>query len=181
MRIIGGNKGRIRINPPKNLKLRPTTDRCKESLFNIINNDFDLDQCEVLDLFSGTGNISYEFCSRGAKRVISVESNIKALNFIKKFSVENGFNIETIRSDVFTYLKKIQSKFDIIFSDPPYNLDKKKYIEIINQVFKNKYLKKNGILIIEHSSKIDFKSTHYFNKSKTYGDTIFTFFQNINY
>ena len=109
-----------------------------------------------------------------------MESNIKALNFIKKFSVENGFNIETIRSDVFTYLKKIQSKFDIIFSDPPYNLDKKKYSEIINQVFKNKYLKKNGILIIEHSSKIDFKSTHNFNKSKNYGDTTFTFFQNIN-
>ena len=103
-----------------------------------------------------------------------------ALNIIKKFSVENGFNIETIRSDVFTYLKKIQSKFDIIFSDPPYNLDKKKYIEIINQVFKNKYLKKNGLLIIEHSSKIDFKSTHNFNKSKTYGDTTFTFFENIN-
>ena len=69
MRIIGGNKGRIRINPPKNLKLRPTTDRCKESLFKIINNDFDLDQCEVLDLFSGTGNIVMNFAQEVLKKL----------------------------------------------------------------------------------------------------------------
>ena len=174
MRIIGGNKARIRINPPKNLKLRPTTDRCKESLFNIINNDFDLDQCEVLDLFSGTGNISYEFCSRGAKRVISVESNIKALNFIKKFSVENGFNIETIRSDVFAYLKKIQSKFDIIFSDPPYkNFSLTKIA--IEKINKKKLINDKGIVVTELSSKDEIEAIEGFNlrKKKMIGETQF--------
>ena len=110
MKIISGYRGGQFIKVPKTIKVRPTTGKSKEGIFNILNNNFDFENLKVLDLFSGTGNISYEFCSRGAKRVISVESNIKALNFIKKFSVENGFNIETIRSDVFTYLKKIQSK-----------------------------------------------------------------------
>ena len=105
MRIIGGNKGGIRINTPKNLKLRPTTDRCKESIFNILQNEFDFNNVVVLDLFAGTGNISYEFSSRGAKKVISIDNNTKCINFIKNFSQKQFLNIETIKSDAYNYLK----------------------------------------------------------------------------
>ena len=105
MRIIGGNKGGLRISPPKKLKLRPTTDRSKEALFNILNNKLDYTLITALDLFSGTGNISYEFSSRGVKYVCAVEINKKSIEFIKNFSKINDFNIEAIKIDVLNFLK----------------------------------------------------------------------------
>ena len=135
MRIIGGNSGGIRINFPKNLNLRPTTDKCKEALFNILNNEFDFKSIKILDLFSGTGGISYEFASRGTKKIVTVDKNIKSLNFIKKFCEDQKFNISIIKSDVFTYIKKINTEFDIIFADPPYNLEDIKYLTMINEIF----------------------------------------------
>ena len=180
MRIIGGNKGGIRINAPNNLKLRPTTDRCKESVFNILQNEFDLNNVVVLDLFAGTGNISYEFSSRGAKRVISVEKNIKCINFIKKFSKELGFSIETLKSDVYYSLKKIDLKFDIIFADPPYDFEIVKYKDLISIISYNKILKKEGIIVIEHSSLNDLSTISNFVQYRKYGDTGFSFFKILN-
>ena len=181
MRIIGGSSGGIRINFPKNLNLRPTTDRCKEALFNILNNEFDFKSIKILDLFSGTGGISYEFASRGTKKIVSVDKNIKSLNFIKKFSEDQKFNISIIKSDVFMYIKKIKTEFDIIFADPPYNLEDTRYLTIINEIFKKNCLKSDGYLIIEHSSKKVFNKIQYFNKSKKYGDSTFSFFTKLNY
>ena len=123
MRIVSGTyKGRL-IKPPKNFKARPTTDFAKENLFNILNNNFDFTGVDVLDLFSGTGSISYEFASRECRSVVSVESNFKHHIFIKKTIEELGLTtVRSIKSDAFRYVKSCREKFDIIFADPPYDL-----------------------------------------------------------
>lgn len=180
MRIIGGNKGGLRISPPKKLKLRPTTDRSKEALFNILNNKLDYTLITALDLFSGTGNISYEFSSRGVKYVCAVEINKKSIEFIKNFSKINDFNIEAIKIDVLSFLKLTDKKFDVIFADPPYNIKDEKYYEIINIIFKNKILKKDGLLIIEHSSKTRINQHNFFFENRKYGDSNFSFYKYIN-
>lgn len=124
MRIIGGTHRSRRINAPRNLPMRPTTDFAKESLFNILENKFDLETVCVLDLFSGTGAISYEFASRGAKKITSVEKTLDAYKFIKNKSHELGFSsIEVIKADVFKFLESTAGKYDIIFADPPYNFE----------------------------------------------------------
>ena len=129
-------------------------------------------------MFSGTGGISYEFASRGTKKIVSVDNNAKSLNFIKKFSEDKKFDISIKRSDVFVYIKKIHTKFDVIFADPPYNFEDTKYLRIINEIFKKNTLKSDGYLILEHSSKKNFYKHPNFNKSKKYGDSIFSFFSN---
>ena len=174
MRIISGkNKGR-KINAPKTLPVRPTTDFAKESLFNIINNNFDYENIDVLDLFSGTGCISYEFASRGARSVIAVERSFKCIDFINKTVYEIRFsNIKVIRANVFSFLNTITKKFDLIFADPPYSMPK---IEKITElVYKNNLLKKNGCLIIEHSDKSSFSDHEYFLKQRNYGSVNFSF------
>ncbi len=178
MRIIGGSSGGIRINPPKNLKLRPTKDICKEALFNILNNEFVFKNIRILDLFSGTGGISYEFASRGTKEIISVDKNTRSLNFIEKFSEEQKFDISLIKSDAFKYIKKINTEFDLIFADPPYNFEDTKYLTIINEIFNKNCIKSDGYLIIEHSSRKNFNRHPNFNKSKKFGDSTFSFFKN---
>ncbi len=123
MRIISGtHKGR-RIFPPKNLKARPTTDFAKEGLFNVLNNRLYFENLEVLDLFAGTGNISYEFASRGAARVVSIEQNFRHFEFIRKSSSEFQFSqIQVVKADVFRYVKKLTGQFDVIFADAPFDL-----------------------------------------------------------
>ena len=129
MRIIGGNNAGLRINPTK-LKLRPTTDRSKEALFNILYNKIDHDNLSVLDLFSRTGTISYEFASRGAKSVYAIEKNNKSVEFIKDFNKKNNFDINVIRKDVFSFIKQTKMSFDVIFADPPYDINEVKYYEL---------------------------------------------------
>jgi len=180
MRIIGGNKGGLRISPPKKLKLRPTTDRSKEALFNILNNKLDYNKINALDLFSGTGNISYEFSSRGVEYVCAVEINKKSIEFIKNFSKKNDFNIEPIKIDVINFLKSTDKKFNVIFADPPYSIKDEKYYEMINIIFKNKILKNDGFLIIEHSSKIQLNLHDFFFENRKYGDSNFSFYKYIN-
>ena len=124
MRIIGGKYRGKMFNPPANFKARPTTDFAKEALFNILNNDFNFENIDVLDLFSGTGSISYEFASRGVKSLVAVESNVKHAAYIEKNFKELGFSQAVIyKSDVFRYLDTCTKKFDVIFADPPYALD----------------------------------------------------------
>lgn len=175
MRIIGGKyKGKI-FNPPTNLKARPTTDFAKEGLFDIIQNTFNVENLKILDLFSGTGSISYEFASRGVKHITIVESNFNHVNFIKKqFQLLDFKDVDIFKSDVFRYLKTCRQKFDIIFADPPYDLENIE--EIYNSVFENSLLSENSWLIIEHSDKNDFSKYPYFLKLKRYGSVHFSIF-----
>ena len=134
MRIISGKyKGR-RISPPKNLPVRPTTDMCKEALFNILNNNFNFSGLRILDLFAGTGSISYEFGSRGCTPITSVDGDMGCVMFIKKTAQEFDFDITPIKSDVFKFLEKSKASFDIIFADPPYGMEQKDFEKIIELV-----------------------------------------------
>lgn len=174
MRIIGGSLKGIRLNPPKNLPVRPTTDMAKESLFNILNNRIDFDQIEVLDLFSGTGNISLEFASRGAKSITSVDRNFGCYNFLKRTANEHQFDqINPLKEDVFKFLENENQTYDLIFADPPYDLSKIPMIASI--IFEKKLLKKDGLLIIEHQSNQDIHHPNFEEKRK-YGFSAFSFF-----
>ncbi len=176
MRIISGKyKGRT-INPPKNLRARPTTDFAKENLFNVLTNVVDFEECDVLDLFAGTGSISYEFASRGARSVTSVEINPVHFNFIRTTARELGFdNMFAVKANVFLYLKSVTKQFDLIFSDAPYDLEGSE--KVIDAVFENDLLRKDGILVFEHSSKQNFSSHPNFYQLRSYGSVQFSFFK----
>ena len=176
MRIISGtHKGRP-IVTPANLPVRPTTDLAKESLFNILNNSFDFEDLEVMDLFSGTGSISFEFASRGAKRIVVVDNNYRCAEFIRKASQGFGFNniITVQRANVFSFLKYPQAPFDLIFADPPYEMEDIKGIPDL--IFNNKLLKEDGWFVLEHSGDQDFESHPYFLQHRKYGKVNFTIF-----
>ena len=179
MRIIGGNNAGLRINPTK-LKLRPTTDRSKEALFNILYNKVDYDNVSVLDLFSGTGNISYEFASRGAKSIYAIEKNNKSVEFIKDFNKKNNFDINVIRKDVFSFIKQTKMSFDVIFADPPYDINEIKYYELISLIYNRKLINDGGLFIIEHASKITLDKHIFFSNTRKYGDSSFSFYINLN-
>ena len=177
MRIISGtNKGR-KIYAPKNLPVRPTTDQAKEALFNIISNNFNLSELSILDLFAGTGNLSYEFSSRGVKDVTCVDLNIKCINFIKSISNKLLLNIKVIKSDVFKFLKKNIISYDIIFADPPYDFEQINYEKIIQLIIYKQLLKHKGLLIIEHSKKTNLKDIQNYDETREYGGCCFSFFK----
>ncbi len=177
MRIISGKyKGR-RISPPKKLPVRPTTDMCKEALFNILNNNFNFSELKVLDIFAGTGSISYEFASRGCRPITSVDGDAGCVNFIKKTTQEFDFEISAIKSDVFAYLEKSKASFDIIFADPPYGLELASFEKIILLVFQNQLLEEDGMMVIEHSKHTKLDHMDNFSFSKAYGGSVFSFFE----
>lgn len=175
MRIISGkNKGR-KIVAPTNLPVRPTTDFAKESLFNILNNHVDFADLEVLDLFAGTGNISYEFCSRGSESVTAIDIDKKCARFIQQTAQKLDFkNLYIIQSDYRSFLNRTVKKWDLIFADPPYNMEK--IDNIPGLIFENQLLKQNGILVIEHSQNIDFSGFDGFVEHRIYGKVNFSFF-----
>ena len=176
MRIISGKfRGRA-INPPKNLRARPTTDCAKENLFNILTNHVDFEQCDVLDLFAGTGSVSYEFASRGAKSVTSVEINAVHHNFIRTTAKSLGAdNIFAVKANVFLYLKSCPKSFDIVFSDAPYDLEGLE--QVVDLVLGENILKEDGIFIFEHSDKYKFDNHPLFWQSRSYGSVQFSFFK----
>lgn len=177
MRIISGQfKGR-RISAPKNLPVRPTTDMSKESLFNILNNHFDFDGLRVLDLFSGTGNISYEFGSRGASQIVSVDADFGCVKFIKQTAAEFDFPITAIKSNVFAFLEKASGEYDIIFADPPYDMAQKDFEKIVLSVFEKGLLSQEGMMIIEHSKYTKMENLPNYSFQKGYGGSFFTFFE----
>ena len=172
MRIISGtHKGR-RLIAPDTLPVRPTTDRAKEALFNILESRYFFNSKNVLDLFSGTGNISYEFVSRGIEEVVAVDNNYHCIKHIEKTTKELDFNITTIKSDCLEYLKNCKQEFNFIFADPPY--DYKEYQELKNLVFEKKLVKKEGILIIEHNNETSFESDNV--EFRRYGSVHFSIF-----
>ncbi|MBD0833698.1 16S rRNA (guanine(966)-N(2))-methyltransferase RsmD [Aestuariibaculum sediminum] len=177
MRIISGTlKGR-KIIAPKKLPVRPTTDMAKESLFNILNNSFYFDSLSVLDLFAGTGNISYEFASRGTTQITCVDQNFGCIKFIQQTAENFNIPIQTIKSDVFKFLEKASMKTDIVFADPPYNFPDEDFAKIAELVFKNDFLVEDGVLIIEHSKHTDLSKIENFSYSKNYGSSVFSFFE----
>ncbi len=176
MRIISGTfKGR-RITAPKKLPVRPTTDMAKEGLFNILNNHFYFDEIAVLDLFAGTGNISYEFASRGASNVTAVDADHGCAQFIGKTSDELEMDISVIKSDVFSFLEKTSLTSDIIFADPPYDVSQEDYERIPYLVFSRDLLLEGGQLIVEHSKLMRFSHLPQFLNIRTYGSSAFSFF-----
>jgi 16S rRNA (guanine966-N2)-methyltransferase len=177
MRIISGKyKGR-RIFPPKGLPVRPTTDMSKEALFNVLNNHFSFEGLKILDLFSGTGNISYEFASRGCTPITSVDADFGCVKFIKQVATEYDFNIAATKSDVFSFLEKNKTSYDIIFADPPYALDQKTFEKIVLLIFEKELLNEEGMMIIEHSKYTKLDHMINFSFQKSYGGSIFSFFE----
>lgn len=177
MRIITGKHKSKRIQAPKNLPVRPTTDMAKEALFSIINNSYYFNNITVLDLFSGTGNISFEFGSRGTENITAVDAHFGCIKFINTTSKELDLNINAVKSDVFKYLEKATSKFDIIFADPPYEFELDLFEKIVDLIFEKKLLNSDGTLIIEHSKHTDLSKHIHFSYSKKYGGNMFSFFE----
>lgn len=176
MRIISGiHKGK-RINPPKNLPVRPTTDFAKEGLFNILNNKIYFDEVTVLDLFAGTGSISFEFASREAKQITSIDSNYHCVEFIRKTAKESNYEtLRPIKSNVFNFLTRTKSKFDLIFADPPYDMEE---IDKLPQlVFDNLLLNEDGMFVLEHSRNLSFAEHPHFTEHRKYGNVNFSFFK----
>lgn len=177
MRIISGKlKGRV-ITPPKNLRARPTTDFAKENLFNTLNNLVDFEELDVLDLFAGTGSISYEFASRGARSVTAVELNAVHYSFIKECAARFDLaNLHPLKANVFLYLKSCERRFDLIFSDAPYDI--KDGEQVVELVFSRQLLSPDGYLVFEHSRDMDFSQHPNFMRVRNYGSVNFSFFRN---
>jgi len=175
LRIISGeHKGR-RIPVPGNFKARPTTDFAKEALFNIIANYFDFESIGILDLFAGTGSIGYEFASRGAERVDLVEINHRYSDYIRKIAQQLGFKqIQVYTSDVFRFIPWNKHKYDIVFADPPYDLNN--IPDIPKLIFENNILVQDGWFILEHGRDLDFSGHTHFKELRKYGSVHFTIF-----
>jgi 16S rRNA (guanine966-N2)-methyltransferase len=178
MRVISGAlKGR-RFNPPNNLPTRPTTDFAKTGLFNILNNNFDFTEVSFLDLFAGTGNLGYEFASRGSQRVVCVDQDEGCIRFIKKMKTEWKLDsISIVRSDVFRFISTAHEKFDLIFAGPPYALEN--ITEIPDLIFNKELLKEDGWFIMETFKDYKFNSHPKFMQVRNYGTTHFWFFGNV--
>jgi len=176
LRIIGGKyKGR-RIDPPSNFQARPTTDFAREGLFNILNNRIDFEVINVLDLFSGTGSISFEFASRGAVSVHLVEKDLKHISVIRRIIKDMGFdNIRPIHIDVKAYLKTCSIKYDVIFADPPYDLKWLK--ELPDLVTQAGVINDDGFFILEHPKSLSFTGHNLFFEHRNYGGVNFSFFK----
>ena len=177
MRIIGGSLRGLRLNPPKNLPVRPTTDMAKEALFNILQNQITIEGIRVLDLFSGTGNISMEFASRGAAAVTAVDRSIQCVNFLKDVSRQHNLTPITVyKEDVFKYLDFETEQYGLVFADPPYDLNK--IPEIPKIIFQKNLLIQGGLLIVEHQSLQNLSNNPSFVEQRAYGHSSFSFFRN---
>jgi 16S rRNA (guanine(966)-N(2))-methyltransferase RsmD len=178
MRIISGYLGGRRFNPPGSMPhTRPTTDIAKEGLFNILQNRLELEDLKTLDLFSGTGSISYELASRGVPDLTVIEKDSKMFEYIKKTSAELGIeNFKVIKSDVFRFIETTTEKFDLIFAGPPYALQT--IDELPKKIFEKELLNKGGWFILEHTPRNHYEKAPFYSFSRNYGTTIFTVFIN---
>lgn len=176
MRIISGEcKGR-RLYPGKNFKARPTTDFAKENLFNVLSNYFDFKELSVLDLFSGTGSIAYEFSSRGSRPVASVEINPAYHSFIRNTAIQLGFkDLKAFRADAFRFIRHAHHEYNIIFADPPFDL--KEAVHLPDLIFIHKLLKPCGWFILEHGREHDYSSHPRFMELRKYGSVHFSIFE----
>lgn len=174
MRIISGKHRGKKLKPPRKNPARPTTDFAKEGLFNIISNAFDYTQITVLDLFGGTGNISFEFASRGCPDITCVELFGPNVSFIGKMAEEMDMPLEVIRMDVFQFISKAQHQWNIIFAGPPYRMQN--LGDIPDLILGNMLLHDDGWLILEHNPNHDFRRHPALIQKRNYGSTIFSIF-----
>tara|TARA_B000000532_G_C18856287_1_gene401937 strand:- start:1089 stop:1613 length:525 start_codon:yes stop_codon:yes gene_type:complete len=172
VRIISGKHKGKRIIAPQNLPVRPTTDRAKEALFNILESRYYFNGKNVLDLFSGTGNISYEFASRGIEEIICIDSNYNCIRFIDSYSEQLKINISTTKSDCIEYLNRCEKQFNFIFADPPYYYNN--HLELVKIVRTNNLVKDDGCLIIEHDNTTSFEEENA--ELRKYGTVHFSIF-----
>ncbi len=176
MRIIGGRLKGKGILPPRGYKARPTTDFAKEGLFNVLDNEYEFEDLKVLDLFSGTGSIAYEFASRGAARVCCVEMDRDNSAFIRREAARLGLdNVTVVRDNVFEFLPVCREKYDIIFADPPYSLEGLETIP--DKLFSMDILYPERYFILEHGDEHSFSTHPLFVKEKVYGRVHFSFFE----
>ncbi|MBE6317556.1 MAG: 16S rRNA (guanine(966)-N(2))-methyltransferase RsmD [Bacteroidales bacterium] len=175
MRIIRGKYGRRRFDVPTNITARPTTDFARENLFNVLENLIDFDGTTALDLFAGTGAISFELLSRGCASVTAIEKASTQYAFMKKVSAQLGCdNFNLVRGDALKYIDATMAKFDIIFADPPYDLNG--FGEIPEKILNSQMLKPDTIFIIEHSKNYNFSHLPHFVEQRTYGSVNFSIF-----
>jgi 16S rRNA (guanine966-N2)-methyltransferase len=176
MRIIGGEHGGRRFNPPNNMPYtRPTTDIAKEGLFNVLQHKLDFEQLKTLDLFGGTGSISYELASRGVPDLTIVEKDTQMFEFIKKTTQALRIeNLKAVKMDVFKFIDNCGDKFDFIFAGPPYALTT--IDDLPRRIFEKQLLQKDGWFVLEHTPRNDYKSFPYYSSERNYGTTIFTVF-----
>lgn len=176
MRIIGGNLKGKAITPPAGYAARPTTDYAKEGLFNTLINELDFEETVMLDLFAGTGSISYEAASRGCRDIVSVEMNPANARFIKKTAASLGLEcMQVVHHNVFDFLGICTKKFDFVFADPPYAIDNLEGIP--DKVFAAGILNDGGLLVLEHPGTFTFKEHPRFVKEKKYGNVHFSYFR----
>ena len=178
MRIISGEYGGRKFNPPSKMPYtRPTTDMAKEGLFNILQHQLDFEELKTLDLFGGTGSITYELASRGAKELTIVEKDVSMYEFIKKTVKELGMeNVKPVKMDVFKFIGQSTEKFDFIFAGPPYaltNID-----DLPKLIFEKQLLAPEGWFVLEHTPRNDYKLFPHFHTERNYGTTVFTVFVN---
>ena len=176
MRIIGGEHGGRRFNPPNNMPYtRPTTDIAKEGLFNVLQHNLDFDEMKTLDLFGGTGSISYELASRGVPDLTIVEKDNAMYDFIKKTSAALRIeNLKAIKMDVFKFINQCTDKFDFIFAGPPYALAM--IDDLPKLIFEKQLLKKGGWFVLEHTPRNGYKDFPFYKAERNYGTTVFTTF-----
>ena len=176
MRIIGGEHGGRRFNPPTNMPYtRPTTDIAKEGLFNMLQHKLDFESIRSLDLFGGTGSISYELASRGVNDLTIVEKDTQMFQFIRKTAESLKLeNFKVVKSDVFKFIDQCQEQFDFIFAGPPYALAT--IDELPRKVRDRSLLKEGGIFVLEHTPRNDYKQFPNYQSERNYGTTVFSFF-----
>ncbi|MEO7314959.1 MAG: RsmD family RNA methyltransferase [Ginsengibacter sp.] len=178
MRIISGKYGGRKIHPPSKMPYtRPTTDIAKEGLFNILGNNLNFEGIKTLDIFGGTGSISYELASRGAADLTIVEKDSKMYEFIKTTSIALEIeNFHVIKSDVFKFLESCSDKYDFIFAGPPYALKTIDDLPVV--IFEKELLLENGWFILEHTPANNYEDMPYFKTVRNYGTTLFSIFKN---
>lgn len=176
MRIIRGKYGRRRFDVPGNITARPTTDFARENIFNVIENLIDIEGINALDLFAGTGAITFELLSRGARSVTSVEKASTQYNFITRVAGQLGCdNLRLIRGDVLKFIATARTGYDFIFADPPYDMPG--FAEIPEKILASPLVKPGTLFIIEHSKNHDFSKLPHFLQHRAYGSVNFSLFR----
>lgn len=177
MRIIGGRLGGLKLNPPTNLPVRPTTDIAKEALFNILQNRLEFEELDCLDLFAGTGNISFELASRQVRHIDAVDLHFKCVQYINETAKKMKLDqIRARKADVFSFIATCKNTYDLIFADPPYDIAK--LPQLPQMIFQKKLLNAGGILIVEHPSTRQMGEHPHFLETRKYGYSSFSFYIN---
>ena len=178
MRIIGGSHAGLRLQPPTSLPVRPTTDMAKEALFNILQHRIDFDGTNVLDLFSGTGNVALEMASRGAARVVAVDIHFKCMQYVNAIAKKLDLTaVKAIRADALKFIASCKDEFDFIFVDPPYDLPQLPHIP--SHIVDLGLLKPAGWLVLEHATTRKIPEHACLVETRKYGYSSFSFYQNL--